>query len=65
MGHFFATLLTCVAAFLPSLAIASPADKVDEYVAGEMRKQHIPGLALGVYRDGQIVNPALMNEGSA
>ena len=32
-----------------------PPDKVDDYVAGEMQKQHIPGLALGVYRDGHII----------
>jgi CubicO group peptidase (beta-lactamase class C family) len=29
--------------------------KVDELVQAEMKKQHIPGLALGVYRDGKIV----------
>src|ERR1700722_14296506 len=35
-----------------------PADegaKVDGYVRGEMQKERIPGLALGVYRDGKIV----------
>jgi CubicO group peptidase (beta-lactamase class C family) len=32
----------------------SPAS-VDNYVTAEMAKQHIPGLALGVYRDGEIV----------
>jgi len=32
-----------------------PPDKVDDYVAAEMQKQHIPGLALGVYRDGHII----------
>jgi CubicO group peptidase (beta-lactamase class C family) len=31
------------------------AAKVDAYVRGEMQKQRIPGLALGVYRDGKIV----------
>jgi CubicO group peptidase (beta-lactamase class C family) len=30
-------------------------DKVDQYIAAEMTRQHIPGLALGVYRQGQIV----------
>jgi len=36
----------------------SPADegaKVDAYVRGEMQRERIPGLALGVYRDGKIV----------
>lgn len=30
-------------------------DKVDQYVAAEMARQRIPGLALGVYREGEIV----------
>ena len=37
---------------------SSPADesaKVDAYVRGEMQREQIPGLALGVYRDGKIV----------
>lgn len=34
---------------------AAPPDKIDEYVAAEMRRQHIPGLALGIYRRGEIV----------
>ena len=36
-------------------ARAQAADKVDEYVQAEMKRQRIPGLALGVYRDGQVV----------
>jgi CubicO group peptidase (beta-lactamase class C family) len=45
-----------------SLAVAgiaqtpgSHSDPVDQYVQAEMRKQHIPGLALLVARDGKIV----------
>jgi CubicO group peptidase (beta-lactamase class C family) len=37
---------------------SSPADegmKVDAYVRGEMARERIPGLALGVYREGTIV----------
>ncbi|MFN7997316.1 MAG: serine hydrolase domain-containing protein [Bryobacteraceae bacterium] len=30
-------------------------DKIDEYVTAEMQRQHIPGLALGIYRHGEIV----------
>jgi len=30
-------------------------EKVDGYVRAEMQRQRIPGLALGVYRDGKIV----------
>jgi len=43
---------------LLSLALphfAQQADKIDEYVDSEMQKQHIPGLALLVIKDGQIV----------
>src|SRR5262245_23595933 len=29
--------------------------RVDDYIQAEMSKQHIPGLALGVYRNGQII----------
>lgn len=36
-------------------ARAQTADKVDDYVVAEMKQERIPGLALGVYRDGQIV----------
>jgi CubicO group peptidase (beta-lactamase class C family) len=37
---------------------SSPADegtKVDAYARAEMQRERIPGLALGVYRDGKIV----------
>ena len=30
-------------------------DKIDEYITTEMKREHIPGLALGVYRRGDIV----------
>jgi CubicO group peptidase (beta-lactamase class C family) len=30
-------------------------DRVDQYIQSEMADQHIPGLAVGVYRDGQII----------
>jgi CubicO group peptidase (beta-lactamase class C family) len=39
-----------------SLAAAQPAPRgVDQYVQSELTRQHIPGIALGVYRDGKIV----------
>jgi CubicO group peptidase (beta-lactamase class C family) len=34
---------------------ADPADAVDDYIRAEMARQHIPGLALLVSRDGQVV----------
>jgi len=39
----------------PARAELSGENKVDDYVLAEMKREHIPGLALGVYRDGQIV----------
>ena len=48
--------LTCVVAGSSILASAADqTDAVDEYVRSEMTKQHVPGLALLVSRDGKIV----------
>jgi CubicO group peptidase (beta-lactamase class C family) len=50
-------VLFCAVWLAASLS-SSPADesaKVDAYVRGEMQREQIPGLALGVYRDGKIV----------
>jgi CubicO group peptidase (beta-lactamase class C family) len=50
-------LLLC-AALLAAGTSSTPADegaKVDTYVRAEMQRERIPGLALGVYRDGKIV----------
>lgn len=37
------------------VAAQSAPRKVDEYVQSELIRQHIPGIALGVYRNGKIV----------
>jgi CubicO group peptidase (beta-lactamase class C family) len=29
--------------------------KVDSYIRWELARQHVPGLALGVYREGKII----------
>ncbi len=50
-------LLFC-AAWLAAGSSSSPGDegaKADAYVRGEMQRERIPGLALGVYRDGKII----------
>jgi CubicO group peptidase (beta-lactamase class C family) len=50
-------LLFC-AVWLAASISSSPADegaKVDAYVRGEMQREQVPGLALGVYRDSKIV----------
>lgn len=41
--------------FVAAQAGPSAASKVDDAVLAEMKSERIPGLALGVYRDGQIV----------
>jgi CubicO group peptidase (beta-lactamase class C family) len=50
-------LLFCTAVLATGMS-SLPGDeaaKVDAYVRGEMQKERIPGLALGVYRDGTIL----------
>ena len=37
-----------------SLAVRSIADDIDEYVLGQMQKNHIPGLSLAVVKNGEI-----------
>ncbi len=59
LGRFF-TDAVCLTFFLAAVPIAdaqSPATNaaVTEYVKAEMERQHIPGLALLVARDGKIV----------
>ena len=49
--------LICVTAMAAGIS-SYPADdetKVDSYVRAEMLKERIPGLALGVYRDGKLL----------
>jgi CubicO group peptidase (beta-lactamase class C family) len=36
-------------------SMAQTVDNVDDYVLAEMKRENMPGLALGVYRGGQIV----------
>lgn len=51
---FCAALLSAATASSQG-AQADESAKVDAYVRGEMQKERIPGLALGVYREGKIV----------
>ena len=61
MKRFRAANLSLLALYLflqaaaPARAESSDENKVDDSVLAEMKREHIPGLALGVYRDGQIV----------
>lgn len=57
MRSFSVVLIACVMAS-QALGLGAPAiqsQSVDDYLAQEMKAQHIPGLALGVYRNGEIV----------
>lgn len=53
-------MLTAVASFF-ALALlfvataAAQADKVDDYVKAEMRRQHIPGASIAVIKDGKVI----------
>ena len=49
-----ALALLLLAALAPP-RVGAQADAVDEYVQAEMKKRQIPGLALAVIRDGQVV----------
>lgn len=53
-------LMFCFAAFA---ATSARADAIDDYVAAQMRKQHIAGLSLAVIKDGKPVK--LKGYGSA
>lgn len=55
-----AFLMVCCAAFA---ATSARADAIDDYVASQMRKQHIAGLSLAVIKDGKPVK--LKGYGSA
>lgn len=49
-----ALALLLLAALAPT-RVRAQADAVDEYVRAEMRKRQVPGLALAVIRDGEVV----------
>lgn len=49
-------LLSLLSIFLLISSIsAQTADKVDDFIKAEMQKQHIPGVALAVIKDGKII----------
>lgn len=52
---FLLLTLTLAASGAACAQTPSPDSKVDDAVLAEMKREHIPGLALGVYRDGEIV----------
>lgn len=49
-------LLSLLSVFLlVSQVSAQTADQVDDFIHSEMKKQHIPGVALAVIKDGKII----------
>jgi CubicO group peptidase (beta-lactamase class C family) len=64
-----ATVLTAVsscsapASKTPAPAVATDASRIDEFVRGEMKRQHIPGVAIAVVRGSDVVR--LQGYGSA
>jgi CubicO group peptidase (beta-lactamase class C family) len=47
--HLFVLLLLIVA------PVVAQADKTDDFVRGELKRQNIPGLSLAVVKDGKII----------
>jgi CubicO group peptidase (beta-lactamase class C family) len=50
-----AVLFVAVYAAPRTTLAGAPTDKVDDVISAEMAKQHIPGLALSVIRDGAVI----------
>ncbi|MCH8151907.1 MAG: beta-lactamase family protein [Planctomycetes bacterium] len=48
------TAIAVVAAMMLASA-AAQADKVDDYITSEMKNRHIPGLALAVVKNGEVI----------
>lgn len=50
------TLRAMLALWLPCAAVGSArADKLDDMVVAEMKRQHIPGLSLAVVKNGKVI----------
>lgn len=48
-------VIASAAALLLAAGFAT-ADKIDDYINGEMIRQHVPGLTLGIIKDGKLVS---------
>ena len=46
---------TLILPLLLALSLPAPADPVDDFAQTELERQKIPGLAVGIYRNGNIV----------
>jgi CubicO group peptidase (beta-lactamase class C family) len=52
MNHYRLVVVTLM---LLLTALAARADDVDEYLKAQMEKNHIPGLAVAIVRDGRVI----------
>ena len=52
---FIAVLAGVLPALGGLLAVTAQADPIDDYVALQMRRQHVPGVSLAVVQDGRVV----------
>ena len=52
---FIFVLAGVLPAFGGLLAVTAQADPIDDYVALQMRRQHLPGVSLAVVQDGRVV----------
>jgi CubicO group peptidase (beta-lactamase class C family) len=52
------SLFTALAVAAHAIPEEPPSASVDEFVNSELRAQHIPGVAVGVVRDGKIIKAA-------
>jgi CubicO group peptidase (beta-lactamase class C family) len=55
MKKLYRLALTTVMAISGAHAAPVPTQKIDQYVAAQMKEQHIPGLEVGIYRKGQVI----------
>jgi hypothetical protein len=46
-------VITLFVAF--GLPISGKADKIDDYIVGQMQQLHIPGVSLAIVRDGRTI----------
>jgi D-alanyl-D-alanine carboxypeptidase len=53
--RIIAVLIAVAVQTTPLHAQAAPADTVDRFIAAEMSRQHIPGVALAVVRAGKVI----------
>jgi CubicO group peptidase (beta-lactamase class C family) len=54
IGRFRRTAFLALLLLLAA-TVGARADRTDDFIAAEMKRQNIPGLSLAVIKDGQII----------